>query len=149
MRSYLAIALILCGIIALLWSIGLGPQTPVSLAQNQTPPPRPTLTAAPSTPVPPTAPPATATPKPRSHDDSDSATPTATPTLTPAAATPTVEPTATSTPAALPSPTAAPPRLPRTGDDGPARWYLALLGLALLGLGLRLFKAAGKLRGRV
>jgi hypothetical protein len=149
MRSHLAIALILCGIIALLSSIDLGPQAAVSLAQNQTPPPRPTLTAAPPTPIPPTAPPATATPKPRSHDNDESATPTATPTLTPAVvATPTVEPTATSTPAPPPSPTAAPARLPKTGDGAPARWSMALLGLALLGVGLRLFRAASNRRGR-
>jgi hypothetical protein len=153
MRSHLAAALILGGMIALLWSIGVGPQATVSLAQVQ-PPPRPTLTPAPPTSIPPTAPPASATPRPRSDDDDDSATPTATPTLIPdVVATPTVEPTATSTPTAPPAPTdvapAPPPQLPRTGDGAAARWYMALLGLALIALGLRLFGAAGNLRSRM
>jgi hypothetical protein len=151
MRSHLAIVLILGGIITLLWSIGLAPQPTVSLAQPQ-PPPRPTLTAAPPTPIPPTAPPATATPRPRSDDDDDPATPTATPTLTPdAIATPTAEPTAISTPTA-PTPTAVapagPPQLPKTGDSIPTHWPMALVGLALIALGLRLFRAAGSMRGR-
>ena len=149
MRTHLATALILGGFIALLWSIGLGPQAAVSLAQVQ-PPPRPTLTAAPPTAIPPTAP--AATPRPRSDDDDDdSATPTAIPTLTPdVVATPTAEPAATPSPTAPPSPTnvapAAPPQLPRTGGGATARWSMALLGLALLALGLRLFRAAGDRR---
>ena len=150
MRSYLATALMLCGILALLWSIGLGPRATVSLAQIQ-PPPRPTLTAAPPTAVPATVPPATATPRPRSDDDDDdSATPTATPTPTPdAAATPTAAPAATPSPTAPPTPTVAastPPQLPRTGDDAPARWFMALLGLALIAMGMRVFRRAGDRR---
>ncbi len=147
MRSYLATALILCGTVALLWSLGLGPRATASLAQVQ-PPPRPTLTAAPPTPIPPTAPQASATPRPRSDDDDDdeSATTTATPTPTPeVAATPTVEQAATSSPTAPPAPTdvaPTPPQLPRTGDDAPARWYMALLGLALIAMGMRVLERA-------